>query len=341
MVKRYIRDLLINPVLAPAVRRWRSPATVLMLHRFGTDQSDGEVMTASALRSILTYLRRERIPVISLSSMLAELSEGRPPRKNAVVFTVDDGYADFLDVAAPVFSEFDCPATVFVTTGVVDRDTWFWWDRLTHAFVQSDWHELSLEVGGRRASFSWSNRREAQVQAQALADELKRLPNLERLDAVNEACSVLGVDTTGVPPEGSRVMTWDEIRGLAAGGAITFGPHTVTHPVLSRLSTDEMRFEIVESHRRMREMVPETIPVFAYPNGKEGDYSRSTIDVLKEADITAAVSTEPQHLASLSAPDDIYVVPRLGCPPEMDAFVQIVSGVEVLKTSLRSRLRAG
>jgi peptidoglycan/xylan/chitin deacetylase (PgdA/CDA1 family) len=47
-----------------------------------------------------------------------------------IVVTFDDGYADNLDIAAPLLARHDVPATVFVATAGLEEGALFWWDEL-------------------------------------------------------------------------------------------------------------------------------------------------------------------------------------------------------------------
>ena len=53
-----------------------------------------------------------------------------PSRRPRVVVTLDDGYADNLTNALPIAEAKGVPITVFVTSGAVDAEQPFWWDRL-------------------------------------------------------------------------------------------------------------------------------------------------------------------------------------------------------------------
>ena len=48
----------------------------------------------------------------------------------AIAFTVDDGYQDVAQVAAEIFLEYDCPLSIFLTTGFIDGHLWHWWDQI-------------------------------------------------------------------------------------------------------------------------------------------------------------------------------------------------------------------
>src|SRR5690606_36071532 len=84
------------------------------------------------LRSALTVLRSQKVRLLSLRELLVAVHAGEPIE--GFVFTVDDGYDDFETRGAPVFQEFDCPVTVFVATGFLDRAYWHWWDKADWVF---------------------------------------------------------------------------------------------------------------------------------------------------------------------------------------------------------------
>lgn len=63
---------------------------------------------------------------------------------------------------------------------------------------------------------------------------------------------------------GRRCLTWCEVRELRSCG-VSFGAHTVSHPVLHRLSYDEVRREIGDSRARIEYCLQERVTAFAYP----------------------------------------------------------------------------
>jgi peptidoglycan/xylan/chitin deacetylase (PgdA/CDA1 family) len=86
------------------------------------------------------------------------------------------------------------------------------------------------------------------------------------------------------------MLNWDEIREMAAGN-VTFGAHTVTHPILTRISVSHVIAEIINSKMRIEEKLGRRIFSFAYPNGQPGDYDRKVIGIVKDAGFSCAVTT--------------------------------------------------
>ena len=69
-----------------------------------------------------------------------------------------------------------------------------------------------------------------------------------------------------------------------------FGPHTVTHPILSRAPQANMREELATSWARLRTEAEGAVPIFCYPNGQPGDYGEREVRVLRELGLRAAVT---------------------------------------------------
>ena len=119
---------------------------------------------------------------------------------------------------------------------------------------------------------------------------------------------------------------------------MTFGPHTVTHPVLSRATTDVATSEISESWARLREEVRTPVPVFCYPYGWWEDFGDREVDLLRRLGFLGALAAEAGYANALSfrnSADDRFRVPRFGFPDGLPHLIQYVSGVERFKQLLR------
>jgi peptidoglycan/xylan/chitin deacetylase (PgdA/CDA1 family) len=85
-------------------------------------------------------------------------------------------------------------------------------------------------------------------------------------------------------------MTWDEISTLARAG-MQIGCHTITHPYLTRVKSDEsLRREIIGARTLIEERVGVPVTTFAYPFGQ---YNERVAAMVKEAGFTSARSTWP------------------------------------------------
>ena len=103
---------------------------ILMYHRIADESCDPWSLAVSPrhfdeqLRTIRELTRPKR-----LRDLVASPSHGID-RQPSVIVTFDDGYADNFLAAKPLLERHDVPATVFVSSGFLDKTIGFWWDEL-------------------------------------------------------------------------------------------------------------------------------------------------------------------------------------------------------------------
>jgi peptidoglycan/xylan/chitin deacetylase (PgdA/CDA1 family) len=323
MPKTAVRALLASP---PLLRMWRRlPGThlsIFTLHRFAVPDLGIEGHDPAEVAKTLAGLHRERIPVLSLGSVVAALHDRTPLPRRAAVFTVDDGYFDFAEVGAPIFARFDCPVTVFLVTGFLDGSCWLWWDKVRYLFVHG-----SPSPGTPLLEYAGLPSTPARLGALAgeISHRATRIPNAELMALIDFLAERAQVTLPEVPPPEFRPMTWSAARALASRG-VSFGPHTVTHPVLDRTSEDHARRDITESWRRIREVLEAPLPVFSYPNG---GFGAREADLVRAAGLRAAVATTPRYLTVDAPPRDegwLFRLPRFPYPDLPPALQLTVAG---------------
>ncbi|MCS6944605.1 MAG: polysaccharide deacetylase family protein, partial [Sutterellaceae bacterium] len=89
----------------------------------------------------------------------------------------------------------------------------------------------------------------------------------------------------------SLMMNCEQVADLAAAG-FDIGGHTVTHPILARLSPEEARAEIAGGKSDLEAIVGRRVALFAYPNGVPGkDYAAEHVRLVRACGFQAGVST--------------------------------------------------
>jgi peptidoglycan/xylan/chitin deacetylase (PgdA/CDA1 family) len=308
-------------------------ASILFLHRFAVPDLGVEGHDPAVLRAHLEYLRARRYNLLSVADLVKNIEEATPLEKSSIVFTVDDGYADFATVGAPVFADYDCPVTVFLITDFVSGTLWNWFDRVEWAIRESSRSEVSLEIAGERVDYRWRNALEREAISNAVVESLKRVDDRVKEDLIGELARSLEVTLPETVPPRDRAMTWDDVRACALKGT-TFGPHTVTHPILSRVDAARSEREIAESWRKVAAETDGAVPVFCYPNGTPADFSTREERSVQRAGMKAALSTVDASLVSTSAglkARDRFAIPRFSYAEAKPSFVQIASGIEAMR----------
>lgn len=337
--KEILLRLLTQPALvAPLARLLRGRATIFMLHRFASPEIGCAGHDPGFVRTVLAWLRRERYQLLPLDVVFARLAGEGPPLERAVAFTLDDGYLDQAAVAGPLFAEFDCPATTFVATGFLDGEGWFWWDKLEHVLRHTKRREASLSLEGsaplRFALDGDGSRLRAQNE---LGAALKRLHARAREAAITALAADCEVALPTAPPTEYAPMSWDQLRACERSG-MSFGAHTVSHPILSRATDEESRRELEGSWRRLRERAERPLPIFCYPNGQADDFGPREIETLRGLGFRGALTGVPGYASARDFASDgarPFQVRRFALPGDLPRTVQLVSGLERAKEIAR------
>jgi len=88
----------------------------------------------------------------------------------------------------------------------------------------------------------------------------------------------------------SLYLSAAQVREMALGG-MTFGFHTETHPVLSRLPLDAQRTELRNGPRLIADVTGQDTVSFCYPYGFSHTYNADTLRVLEESGYSMAFNT--------------------------------------------------
>lgn len=256
---------------------WASPTgpkarlSVLIFHRVlpEPDPLFPEEMHAQRFDELcgwLAYL----FNVLPLDQAVEHLKAGTLPARAACI-TFDDGYADNHNIALPILQRHGLCATFFIATGFLNGGRM--------------WNDTIIETVRRRVDLPTIASRQAAIKT--LINQIKYLPTAERVTMTEELAQAAGVT---LPQD--LMMTSDQVKAMRKAG-MQIGAHTVSHPILARLTDDEARQQIGDSKHFLENLLGERVGLIAYPNGKPGeDYSPATVEVVRSLSFDAAVSTQ-------------------------------------------------
>lgn len=316
-------------------------ATVFMLHRFDDPARGVHGGSPARLRESLAYLRRTGHDLLDLEELVRAQIEGRDLGRKAVAFTIDDGYYDHAEIAAPIFAEFECPVTVFVTSGFLDRELWFWWDRIEYAFEHAARTQVRVPLGDQLLAYDLGTPASRGAARHDFTERCKRVPDAVKLAAIAALPEALDVELPVEAPPRYAPMTWDQLRACERMG-VRFGPHTVTHPVLAQTPDAQVRHELAHSWQRLCEEASRPVPVFCYPNGQFTDFGDREIAILREIGMVGAVVGAAGYAdarRTRSGPRGPFEVHRFAMPDELPYVVQYASGAERFKQLVRGMVR--
>lgn len=101
---------------------------ILLYHRVADVKDDPHLLSVSIhnFKDQMVWLKKN-FDIIPLSKLVKQIKHHTISSKSACI-TFDDGYADNFYNALPILKQFQVPATIFVTSSMVDKKTPFYWD---------------------------------------------------------------------------------------------------------------------------------------------------------------------------------------------------------------------
>jgi peptidoglycan/xylan/chitin deacetylase (PgdA/CDA1 family) len=265
-----------------------------------------------------------RYRCVSLSTLIHEIKKGRV-EPYTVAITFDDGFANNYTTALPILQRYHVPATVFVITGFMGRDTLPWPETLGCVLslaktgkirFQNETLDISSQVA-KTVSYQTITRSFKKLTSEAIAKEMGGLQQQTNVEAGNIRDSVLY--------PALRYATWNELDALHTSGLIEIGAHTVQHHRLSRISPEHAHWEITESKRILGERFGK-IRWFAYPFGiRPGDFNDSHRQIAIDAGFDAMFSAMS---GTVTQGADCYELPRVSVDSHLSDlnFAYLVGG---------------
>ena len=230
----------------------------------------------------LDYLARW-FNVVSLKDVVKWLDGQGDLPPYAALITFDDGYLDNYTSAFPLLRKYNLPALIFLTTGHIGTDAPFYWDMAAYCFAHTPHDSLTFPDGHVE---SWSNKEQRDRVSRNWIELMKTFPQAEKQIYVESLTIELGIS---IPPGFFQrlMMNWDQVREMQKDG-IEFGAHTVSHPILTRISLEEARGEILGSKSRIEDELGVPALSFAYPNGQASDLNDDVEKLVAESGLRAA-----------------------------------------------------
>jgi peptidoglycan/xylan/chitin deacetylase (PgdA/CDA1 family) len=280
-----------------------SNCLVLTYHRIAALDDPFPGLPAAVFREQMQWVM-EHCRVIAPADLLGESAFERSDRVPVLV-TFDDGYRDYVTVAYPVLRELGIPAINFLSTAFIDSGEAFWWDALFTAVGATTLPGASPAwAGGRRFVFDAAGRAEF---LRACKLRLKEVPEDLKTRELAELQDLLGVDRQVAVPR--QTLTWSEARSTM--DITTYGGHTHTHVIVSRVDAARLQQEVETCTARIAAELGARPVTFAYPNG---DITVAARDALSRAGYRLAFTmqegfntadTDPLALNRVAAPRSV------------------------------------
>jgi len=285
------------PVIAPIV----SKGIIFVLHHVRPERShtfdpNGLLsVTPEFLEQAINVSMESGLTPVRLHSLPHHLQQSRDTEK-FVCFTLDDGYRDNVEFAAPVFRKFRVPYTIFVTTGFVDRVRTIWWE--TAEVLTRLLPRCELTLGSETVTLEMDTRRKKLVAFERIAEIVRTLDEDEAIRIIDQTARANGIDPNAIVDD--LILNRDELHELTKDPLASIGAHTVTHVNLRRVDPERLTAEMQASARAVEQYTGRYPMSFAYPYGRHYAVTSREISATREVGFSIAVTTQPAMLSAES-----------------------------------------
>jgi len=271
--------------------------TILNYHRVNNfnDPFTIDSVAATDFENQMRYLSRN-YQVLSLAEIYDHLRNHQTLPKQCLAITFDDGYDDNYTFAYPILKNYNLPATIFLTVDCVETRAPLWFDQVLSAFKATRKKNFVCPLTDEVSRIQDTGQKFQT--AHVMLERLKKAGNDQRKKSIIDVLNELGVPSTGEFPHASNLLTWPRIKEMCHNN-ISFGSHTMTHPILATLPVSEVEYEVTASKRIIENKIDTAVNFLAYPNGKAMDFNESVIQTVALAGYKAAMTT----LSAINTPD--------------------------------------
>ena len=284
---------------------------ILVYHRIGTFNDDWAVQPTELkdFEIQMKYLK-ETYNIISLEEMANLINTKKSIPKKAVVITFDDGYKDNYTNAFPILKKYRIPSTIFLTTGHIDTNIPFWWDILGYVLYNSKQKKLNAGDLGDISIYPKNNLTKSFYD---FIEKLKKMPENKKHIIIDKIIENSDVE---IPENFGRdlITSWDEVKEMNENG-IEFGAHTVNHPILTRISLQQVKNEIMQSKKDIEKRINKPITTFCYPNGLPQDFNEDIKNLIKDNGFICASTIIPKPITTKT---DLFELGRI--PPGLSPY---------------------
>ena len=191
---------------------------------------------------------------VSIDSIVEGINKMRWPwQKKMVNVSFDDGFRDIYEYAYPIFKKYNIPFTIYLTTAFPEGKAELWWIKLERLINQY----TTLIVQGEEY------RCETMEEKNQVFNVL-----MQRIYHCSDTPSkVFGKWFANCQIDMDNLaLTWDELAEMLSSGLLTLGSHTQSHPMLTKIPTEEVRQELLESKNLIEQHLSISVNHFSYPH---------------------------------------------------------------------------
>jgi len=226
--------------------------------------------------------------------------------KRFAVFSFDDAYRDNLKYALPILRRQQAPFTMYVPTAFVDGVGEVWWHALEDIIAAQS--AIAVTENEETEYLGTESLAEKHAAYRMLYSKMRAMPERARVALIRDLAAKYDFDLAAHCR--GLIMSWPELKGLAAERLATIGAHTVHHYELAKLPPDQARIEMEQSARVLEAQLGKRPVHLSYPIGGRTAAGLREYQMAQDLGFRSAVTTIPGGLYA-SSREALTALPRV------------------------------
>ena len=261
-----------------------------MGYRVSDPNLDGNLVSTESLRRQIRLLKSHYNVITPEQVFLwSENKQELPPR--AVLVTCDDGLLNNLTDMLPVLQDEKVSCLFFVTGAALDnKPQMLWHEELYLMLMAAREGFFTVSVDSTRFESCLGSFEQRNSQWWMLVKRLSQCDRATRQEFLRATREELGFREEWksaylddpVLRRRFLMLGVPELKQLVAAG-VSIAAHTLTHPILSQLSTELAYHEIAASRRRLEEALGIEVCALAYPFGDPESLTTRELELAERA----------------------------------------------------------
>jgi len=260
------------------------------------------VETPEIFEEQISYINAN-FKILSLDKAVDLFMSEEKLKEDVYALTFDDCYKGFLKYALPICKKYNAPFATFIATGPINTHKPLIYDCLRIFVFKTPKKYVDLRLIGL-GKYSLKSSKEKINFINTIMDHLNK-KNKGVSNDLQCIADKLEVRITGKDVD-KMLLSLEHITMLANDG-VTIGAHTVNHPKLTNLSSEDGFNEIINSKMQLEWVLDKKVDFFSYPFGDQTSFSEKVAEQVQNAGFKAAFTLEPEG----HKPYNKFLIPRI------------------------------
>lgn len=257
--------------------------------------------TEFAFEQQITILKKH-FKIINTIELARLIENNEMIKDRFAVITFDDGYLDNFTTALPILQKHQVTAVFYLTTTFLDSNQITWWDEIAYLLRKSEGKVYQLPSSPIKYILLKEN---IDHIIRKIMTDIKLSKNISVLAALEDIRIKFPLAKKELLTEAEQLfINWQQAEELLAYG-MEIGSHTLTHPILSQVNSEQHKKEIIDSKSILEQRLNCEINSIAYPVGRYYCYNEKSIEYTAEAGYKIGFNNEPGFHRSISESLDI------------------------------------